>query len=112
MAVSEALQAGFALAATIARDPGAEHAHIGIAPDVSDAWCGLARDLTRLSKAERREKIRKLARAHRTRRLPALPLSRRGLALLAGRTAVRAGFAPEPALVAHLARIAQRFSAP
>jgi hypothetical protein len=61
MLVPLALQAGFALAATIARDSGAKHAHIGLAPDVSDAWCGLARDLQDLSKAERRERIRKLA---------------------------------------------------
>lgn len=65
MVVTEALQAGFALAATIARDSGAKRAHVGLAPDVSDLWSELARTLEGLSKAERRQEIRRLARAHR-----------------------------------------------
>jgi hypothetical protein len=122
MFVTEALQAGFALAATIARDSGAKHAHIGLAPDVSDAWCGVARDLERASKAERRDRIRKLTLAAR----PALSLhanfSPRALALLGagpGRTSAdgsvptrsissRAGYRPPPTLLAVLARIASR----
>jgi hypothetical protein len=122
MYVSEAQQAGFALAATIARDAGAKHAHIGIARDVSDAWCGLARDLERASKAERRERIRELTRAQKTRPAttsenPSSNAARRALALLAGRTfgadtLPRPGFTPEPALLALLHRIAQRAGLP
>ena len=115
MQVTETVQAGFALAATIARDPGAKQAHIGLAPEVAGALCGVARDLERLSKAERRERIRRLARAARNRR--ATPLAGahalRAQALL-GRRSVprstelslpRAGFVPEPELLARLARI-------
>jgi hypothetical protein len=65
MLVTEALQTGFALAATIARDSGARRADVGLAPDVSDLWCRLARDLEALSKAERRERIRQLAQLPR-----------------------------------------------
>jgi hypothetical protein len=100
MFVTEALQAGFALAATIARDSGAKHAHIGLAPDVSDAWCGLARDLERLSKAERRERIRKLTQAPR---LAAVPAS----SPRTGQPA-RSGYTPSPMLLALLARSARR----
>jgi len=124
MVVSEALQAGFALAATIARDPGAKRAHIGIAPEASSAWCGLARDLERLSKAERRERIRQLASARRARRdalAPApAPHALRALALLGRRsvprstelTLPRAGFVPEPALLERLARLMPRTREP
>ena len=126
MLVSEALQAGFALAATIARDPGAKRAHIGIARDVEGAWCGLARDLERLSKAERRERIRQLARVHRGRRAappptaPLSPAALRALALLGRRslprstelTLPRPGFVPEPALLRRLARLVRRSNDP
>src|SRR5262245_1838485 len=97
-----ALSVGFALAATIARDPGAKLAHIGIAPDVRDAWCGLARDLERCSRAERRDRIHKLtAGLRRPRTLPP-----RLAALLRG--AGRPDYTPEPQLVRLLRRIAQR----
>lgn len=99
MFVTEAQQAGFALAATIARDSGAKHAHIGLAPDVSDAWCGLARDLERLSKAERRERIRELAQLPRA--LAAAPKLRNG-------QPPRPGYTPSPMLLAVLARTARR----
>jgi hypothetical protein len=102
MFVTEALQAGFALAATIARDSGAKHAHIGLAPDVSDAWCGLARDLERLSKAERRERIRKLTQAPRPAAAP-VRLPRDG-------QPPRPGYTPSPMLLALLARSARRSS--
>jgi len=114
MSVPLALAAGFALAATIARDSGAKLAHIGLAPDVRDAWCGLARDLERCSKAERRERIRKLTQLRRPRALPR-GLSPRALELLRAPHApqkVRAGYVPEPALLALLARIAQRAGDP
>ncbi|HKU42442.1 MAG TPA: hypothetical protein VJR89_29990, partial [Polyangiales bacterium] len=76
---------GFALAATIARDPGAKLAHIGIASDVRDAWCGLARDLEHSSKAERRDRIRKLtAGLRQAQTLPARVQT------------ARPGFTPEP----------------
>lgn len=107
MVVPLALQAGFALAATIARDSGAKHAHVGLAPDVSDAWCGLARDLERLSKAERRQRIRELVRLPR---VAAAPL--RGvvqpLRELREPARTRPGYAPSPVLLALLSRIEQR----
>jgi hypothetical protein len=125
MSVPLALAAGFALAATIARDSGAKLAHIGIASDVRDAWCGLARDLERCSKAERRDRIRKLTQSLRPRRRLPAGQSPRALALLrashvphvpttpqecllSGTPQVRAGYVPEPALLALLGRIAQR----
>ena len=114
MSVPLALAAGFALAATIARDPGAKLAHIGLSPDVRDAWCGLARDLERCSKAERRDRIRKLTRLRRPRVLPR-GLSPRALELLCAPQAlrgVRPGYTPEPALIALLTRIAQRAGEP
>ena len=101
MSVTEALQAGFALAATIARDSGAKHAHIGLAPDVSDAWCGLARDLERLSKAERRERIRKLTQAPR-------PAAASAAGPRASLPTPRPGYTASPMLSALLARIARR----
>lgn len=112
-----ALSIGFALAATIARDPGAKLAHIGIAPDVRDAWCGLARDLERCGKAERRERIRKLTAGLR-RRTTNIPAGRAKLAGVpdprgvASRRSIRPGFAPEPQLVALLRRIAARNAVP
>ena len=115
MSVPLALAAGFALAATIARDPGAKLAHIGIASDVRDAWCGLARDLERCSKAERRDRVRKLAQSLRPPRVPPRGLSPRALALLRAPHAplpLRSGYVPEPALIALLTRIVQRASTP
>jgi hypothetical protein len=114
MSVPLALSAGFALAATIARDSGAKLAHIGLASDVRDAWCGLARDLERSSKAERRDRVRKLAQLRRPRVLPR-GLSPRALSLLRSPHAnahARPGYVPEPALLALLARIAQRAGEP
>jgi hypothetical protein len=105
MLVTAALQAGFALAATIARDSGAKRAQIGLAPDVSDAWCGLARDLERLSKAERRERIRRLTLAPR----PAATATRAadGSRSLSA-PAPRPGYSAPPLLLALLARIARQ----
>lgn len=132
--MSEALQAGFALAATIARDAGAKRAHIGIAASVADAWCGLARDLERASKAERRARIRELTRIRSTDGAGSgrPDLSPRALALLSGRhraasgtratfatrvalgpgTMPRAGFAADPELLDLLHRIARRAGTP
>jgi hypothetical protein len=101
MVVTEALQAGFALAATIARDSGAKRAQVGLAPDVSDLWCALARDLEAHSKAERRQEIRRLARLHQR---PAARSDR--LVLRNGPT--RPGYTPPPRLLELLARIARR----
>jgi len=101
MPVSEALQAGFALATIIARDAGAERAHIGLAPAVRDAWCGLARDLARASKAERRQRIRALAAAARPELRPPTPLPSRGWALLAPRSPARARTAEGGAVDSH-----------
>jgi hypothetical protein len=117
MSVTAALQAGFALAATIARDSGAKRAQIGLAPDVSDAWCGLARDLERLSKAERRERIRTLTRRQQAPRPAATATSAAGnmppespsafgsQSRNSGVPAPRPGYTAPPMLSALLARI-------
>jgi hypothetical protein len=135
MRVSESQQAGFALAATIARDPGAHRAAPGLAADAREGFCALARDLEHLAKAERRDWVRRVAQpapidfTQQGRRAP------RALALLAGRdssrpprapqTATKAlgpvlagaslprpGFVPEPGLYALLSRIARRPAEP
>jgi hypothetical protein len=104
MLVTEALQTGFALAATIARDSGARRADVGLAPDVSDVWCRLARDLEALSKAERRDRIRQLAQ---------LPRPAAGAPSNAVRRVrpTRPGYVASPQLLKILARIA-RHAAP
>lgn len=99
MFVTEALQAGFALAATIARDSGAKRADVGLAPDVSDLWCRLARDLEALSKAERRQEVRRLARAYPLRARPSCALPKR---------ATRPGYEPSPELLEVLAAFTNR----
>lgn len=111
---SESLQAGFALAATIARDRGAELARAGVAAR-TQPLCALARELEQLSRAERRARIRELARtegklaARQGRRSP------RALALITSRAwtaapslSSRAGFVPDAALLQLLSRIARR----
>jgi hypothetical protein len=101
MLVTEAQQTGFALAATIARDSGARRAHVGLAPDVSDLWCGLARDLEGLSKAERRQRIRQLAQMPRPAAVATSSVVRRV-------QPSRPGYVPSPQLLTMLARIARR----
>jgi hypothetical protein len=107
---SEPVQAGFALAATIARDRGAELARPGVAAAALPGLCALARELEQLSRVERRERIRRLAP-----RALVLPLLhdlhvRASLPRMAGGTLPppRAGYVPERALLVWLARIARR----
>jgi len=131
MSSSERFPAGFALAATIAKDPGATAARSGLAEGVADAMTRTARELVALRKTERRARIRALTEppVH----TPSSPTSaalaphaasagaRRALGLLAhqrgGGTAPgwlhdlplpRPGYSPEPPLTALLARIAAR----
>ena len=122
MSPSERVRAGFALAATIAKDPGAEAACAGMSDALLPALTDTARELQTLSKAERRARIRALttpeidAFAFRASGHP------RALALLAhSRNSAptarewlrelplpRPGYAAEPSLVAVLSRVAAR----
>jgi hypothetical protein len=121
MAFSERFLAGFALAATIAKDPGAQLAQQGLAAGIASALTKTARELAALDKAERRARIRMLAEpeAHALPTEPASPL--RAYALLARKRRAhevprwlrdaplpRPGYAAERALTALLARIAAR----
>jgi hypothetical protein len=118
---SERCAAGFALAATIAKDPGGLLAERGIAALASPALTRLARELAEASKAERRARIRALteppafalpqtptapARAYvalaRQARLTAIPDWLRKAPL------PRAGYTPDVRLYALLQRIAVR----
>jgi hypothetical protein len=58
MSLSEGFLSGFALAATIAKDPAAEKARAGLAENVTDAWTATARELAAQPKAERRARVR------------------------------------------------------
>jgi hypothetical protein len=133
MSLTERFLAGFALAATIARDPGAQAARTGLADAVAEPMTEIARQLLQLGKTDRRARIRALTEP------PAHTLSspmaghRRALALLAHKRSAgtgagaaapaagvrdlrdlrdlplpRPGYAPEPVLTALLARIAAR----
>jgi hypothetical protein len=124
MVYSERFLAGFTLAATVAKDRGAVLAREGLADAVADAMTATARELTELSKADRRARVRALAEppAHR---LPRDAAScPRAYALLARKQRPvevpdwlratplpRPGFTPEPQLQALLARIAARLTA-
>jgi hypothetical protein len=122
MSLSERFIAGFALAATIARDPGASAARAGLAGPIVDAWTYTARELLALGKAERRARIRSLTepaplqfpdRATVPVRAFALLArqanhSQAALHWLAATPLPRAGYAPDAALTALLARIAAR----
>jgi hypothetical protein len=132
MSLTERFLAGFALAATIARDPGAQAARAGLADAVAEPMTEIARELLQLGKADRRARIRALTEppAH----TPSSPMAghRRALALLAHKRSPgapawvrdpsdlrelrelrelplpRPGYAPEPLLTALLTRIAAR----
>jgi hypothetical protein len=121
MPFSERFLAGFALAATIAKDPGAAAARGGLAEAVADAITQTAGELLALGKPARRARIRALTEPppHTL----AVPSSgpRRALALLVRQRGPgaapawlydlplpRPGYRPEPRLSALLARIASR----
>ncbi|HEY2732786.1 MAG TPA: hypothetical protein VGI70_02325 [Polyangiales bacterium] len=121
MSFSERFLAGFALAATIAKDKSASAAEGGLAPEVAAEFCVTARELALLDKSERRARVRALTEPLRY----PLPLRAtapiRAYALLARKRAVseippwlrsaplpRPGYAAERALTSLLGRIAAR----
>lgn len=121
MGWSEEARQGFALAATVAGDPGAELAAQGLAPAVADDLCRLARELAGLSPEERRQRVRSIA-ARLGPRLPeTVDLPPRALGLLApdvdaetGRRWMaeapppRPGYKPGPGLRTLIRLIAER----
>jgi hypothetical protein len=58
MSFSEGFLSGFALAATIAKDPAADKARAGLSANIADALTATARDIAALPKAERRARVR------------------------------------------------------
>lgn len=115
MSFSERLCSGFALAATIAKDAGADKARPGLAARSTEALTATARELASLPKAERRARVRALmspttlpAPAHIS---GAIVPPLRALALLASGSAEivpRPGYTPDPRLLALLQRLAGR----
>jgi hypothetical protein len=130
MSCSERFCSGFALAATIAGDPGAEQAQSGLAEPLREPASKLARELLKLSKAERRARVSALLKPRNANSAtadgsawPTWPTEARppvrAYALLARSEPAshlptfvhaaplpRAGFTPEPGLVSLLRRIA------
>jgi hypothetical protein len=121
MSFSERFLAGFALAATIAKDPGARLAEHGLAESIASGLTRTARELSELDKAERRARIRTLTepKAYTLPAEPSRPL--RAYALLARKRRAdevphwlraaalpRPGYVAERALTALLARTASR----
>lgn len=122
MSFSERFCSGFALAATIAGDPGAEQARTGLQESAREPVSRVARELLSLAKAERRARVSALARPPRPARnawpeQATAPL--RAYALIAQREPPgtlpaflraaplpRAGFIPEPGLLQLLKRLA------
>jgi hypothetical protein len=121
MSWSEQARQGFALAATVADDPGAELAAEGLVISSADDLCRVARELSRLGPEERRQRVRSIAGLLN----PCLPgtveLLPRALALLAaevdaetGRRWIREsppprpGYEPEPGLRALIRLVAER----
>ena len=133
MNLPERMRAGFALAATIAGDPGAKRAGTGLSPALHAELAALAQQLAAMSKAERRAKVRDLAAmAPRSRIDGLVPAAHqagrpvRALALLAGfaeredgarwlaagSSLPRPGFAPEPSLLQRLRLLTSRPAQP
>jgi hypothetical protein len=119
MSFSERFCSGFALAATIAGDPGAELAQRGLAPDAREAASAVARELLQLGKAERRARVSALLRPEAATWPTQARSPLRAYALLARSEPAsslpafvhaapmpRAGFTPEPGLLLLLRRIA------
>jgi hypothetical protein len=118
---SERLLAGFALAATIAKDPGAELARPGLCTARRDSVSMTARELLDLPRAERRARIRAWMEVQPKRgmwpSMPVAPLRAYGLLAqrmlanarpdwLRGVPLPRPGYTPEPQLLELLQRIA------
>jgi hypothetical protein len=121
MSFSERFLAGFALAATIAKDPSARMARDGLADSIADTLTQTARELSELDRLARRAQIRALteptpydppsepsrpARAHallaRMKRADEIPSWLRDAPL------PRAGYVVERRLMSLLSRIAAR----
>ena len=119
MSFGERFSSGFALAATIAGDPGAERACAGLHDSLREPATQVARELLTLSKAARRARVGALARQER-KAWPTearSPLRAYGLLARSEQASTlprfvhaaplpRAGFTPEPGLVRLLRRIA------
>ncbi|HEX7481393.1 MAG TPA: hypothetical protein VF331_26555 [Polyangiales bacterium] len=110
---------GFALAATIAADRAGGLAALGLSPAARMQLCALSIELSELPRAARRARVKRLTEARPIASQQA-GRSARGLGWLASQASVpqarawatsaalpRPGFAPEPALVALLRRIAE-----
>ena len=125
MSFSERFCSGFALAATIAGDPGGEQARTGLQEAAREPVTRVARDLLALSKAERRARVSALAQPPRPARSQGVAWPRearaplRAYALLAqgeptatlpaflrAAPLPRPGFTPEPDMLQLLRRIA------
>jgi hypothetical protein len=120
MSFSEDVRSGFALAATIAKDAGADKARPGLAASSVDALTEMARELASLPKAERRARVRALmapttlpvsvltsaAKNHLP--LRALALLQQPLPAGQGEPLPRPGYTPDARLRALLQRIAAR----
>jgi hypothetical protein len=117
MLISERFCAGFALAATVARDRAAEQARRGLSAAIAPPLLATVQALSELSKAERRARVRSWMEVPRMRwpSEPGTPL--RAYALLAqgeplqtlpgwlrGAPLPRAGYKPPPELMALLRR--------
>ena len=125
MSWSEQARQGFALAATVAGDPGGGAAAGGLVPSAAPDLCRVAAALSRLGPDERRLKIKQMA-ARLTPLLPPAPdLPPRALALLAaevdretGRRWIEAsppprpGFEPDPGIRTLVRLVATRSAAP
>ncbi len=125
MAWSEQARQGFALAATVADDPGGKNAAEGLVSSAAEDLCRVAVALARLEPDERRQRVKEIA-ALLTPPLPRAPdLPPRALRLLAtevdretGRRWIaaaplpRPGFEPDPGIKALVRLIAARAAAP
>jgi hypothetical protein len=120
MTYSERFLSGFALAATVASDRGAARARAGLHPAIVETWTQPARALAALSKHDRRARVRAWMEPEayawpRAARAPLMAwaliaqrVRERAPAWLQHAPMPRAGYTPEPELVALLTRIARR----
>lgn len=101
MTLTERFLSGFALAATIAKDPGGADAQPGLSHDVREPMTAVARELLALSKADRRARVRAwLARETARAALPSWTRTGTGQRR------------PDPRLIACLQRIAAQHTPP
>jgi len=124
MACSERFLAGFALAATVSRDRGAQHAREGLHGTVAEVWTRSARELADLPKQARRAAVSAWMQPEVCVWPATPPAPLLAWALIAQRAQApappwfqaearecslpRAGYTPEPELVALLMRLVTR----